>query len=338
MTARRHHYVPCCYLKGFAVARKKGKHQIQVYDREKRETYETAIENVAVERDFNRVDIDGVASDALESGLGSFEGTMAPALERTLAAAAFQNEDDRAYVLNLVALLALRNPRWREQMRKFRERIARQLMDMTLATEERWRHQMEKARRDGFLDGLNEVTYEEMKRFQNEKFRIEVSTDAHIQQEMKNVDTILPFLFERKWMFLKAPKNSGGFITCDHPVLLTWSNPARRGGSYPPGYGVGGTDVMVPLSSRLAMVGAFEIENGSREISEEGVGGFNGAAVVSAMRHVYARDRNFLYGLDTKEACRKASRLIDDQRFVRRSAKEEGNAANEADEAEWETG
>jgi hypothetical protein len=55
VTARRHHFVPQCYLKGFTVERKK-RRQITVFDAKNRKVFTTAIDNVALERDFNRVE------------------------------------------------------------------------------------------------------------------------------------------------------------------------------------------------------------------------------------------------------------------------------------------
>jgi hypothetical protein len=227
-------------------------------------------------------------------------------------------------VLNLVGLLALRNPRWRERMRQLREQVAKLTMDMTLATKEQFERQRKSAHRDGFLDEVCDVTYEEMKRFHQERnFRLEVTTDAHIRQELKGLDTILPYLFNRKWVFLKAPKGSSGFITSDHPVTLTWSDPSQRNMFYSPGFGLRGTDVMFPLSCRVAMIGAFEIEDRTLELTEDGVAGFNGAAIAMATRQVYARDHNFRYSLNPNEPARKASRLIDDPQFLRPKEKKE---------------
>jgi Protein of unknown function (DUF4238) len=68
MVARRHHYVPKLHLKAFAVPRKKS-HQTTVFNRGKREPFKIAIENVAAERDFNRIELDGMAPDAFENGM-----------------------------------------------------------------------------------------------------------------------------------------------------------------------------------------------------------------------------------------------------------------------------
>lgn len=150
MAARRHHYVPQCYLRAFSVPRKKT-HQLVVFDREVRKVFPTGTENIALERDFNRLDIEGVSSDAIEVGLSKFESDLALALQRTISGGGFQNDDDRAYVLNFVGLMALRNPRWRERRRQIREQIANTAMDLVLASKERFDSQMKRAKRDGFL-------------------------------------------------------------------------------------------------------------------------------------------------------------------------------------------
>jgi hypothetical protein len=141
MVARRHHYVPRCYLKGFSVPRK-GKPQVQVFDKVLRKAFATAIDNVALERDFNTVKVDGLEPDAFEKAMASFEGELASSLERIIAAQSLENMDDRATLLNFITFLALRNPRQREMMRDFHERVAKQIMNVALATPERWAHQV----------------------------------------------------------------------------------------------------------------------------------------------------------------------------------------------------
>jgi hypothetical protein len=58
--ARKHHYVPRCYLKNFSVRRKKGKPQVQVFDKKDGRAFPSAIDNIAAERDFNTVNVEGI--------------------------------------------------------------------------------------------------------------------------------------------------------------------------------------------------------------------------------------------------------------------------------------
>jgi len=83
MVAHRHHVLSRCYLKHFAVHRKKKKdYMVHVFDRKSRKQFQTATENVAVIRDFNRVEIDGHPPDVFEKAMASFESELAPALQR----------------------------------------------------------------------------------------------------------------------------------------------------------------------------------------------------------------------------------------------------------------
>jgi hypothetical protein len=75
---RKHHFVPQFYLRGFTG----DNDQLFVVDRPSEKTFRTSPKNVAAERDFNRVDVEGLAPDAIEKALADFEGKVAPALER----------------------------------------------------------------------------------------------------------------------------------------------------------------------------------------------------------------------------------------------------------------
>ncbi|WP_187830478.1 DUF4238 domain-containing protein [Siccirubricoccus phaeus] len=97
--ARKHHFVPQCYLKGFTKHREKPK--LFVVDLKRRNHFETAPENVAAIRDFHSIEAEGHPIDAIESGLADFESELAKALARTIAANEIQSEEDRIYLLNL---------------------------------------------------------------------------------------------------------------------------------------------------------------------------------------------------------------------------------------------
>ena len=85
MVARRHHYVPKCYLNSFA-APKKGKQKPEVlsFDATQRKCFRTATDNVALEKDFNTIDLEGHPPDAFEKALAEVESEIAPALVRII--------------------------------------------------------------------------------------------------------------------------------------------------------------------------------------------------------------------------------------------------------------
>jgi hypothetical protein len=70
--ARNHHWVPQCYLKGFSKGWSKNS-QLHVVDAVAQRQFMTLPRNVASAQDFNRIDIEGVAPDHIETSLAKFE-------------------------------------------------------------------------------------------------------------------------------------------------------------------------------------------------------------------------------------------------------------------------
>lgn len=315
MTARNHHYVSQCYLKGFTVERKK-KRQIIVFDGVIGKTFPTATDNVASERDFNRFEAEGLEPDAVEHGFGEFESTVSVALESIIRTQSLSVEKDKIGLINLIAFVGMRNPRLRETVRTIHEDVAKAMMETTLQNAERWEAQSARAIKSDHIKPEDSLRYEEVKEFfERGEYKIELATERHIQVELDSIDHVLPVLFKRRWKLLKAIPESGGFITSDHPMVLQWSDPSNRGGFYGPGLAMPKTEIIFPISTRLAVIGTFETEDGELEVNENVVAGINGAQVVFSRRQVYARDYNFHYALQPSEPLRKASKLVDDKRF-----------------------
>lgn len=82
-TARRHHYVPQCYLRGFAANPKKPK--VFVIDGKDHRSFFAATANIAAERDFHRIEVEGIPPDALENAFSGFETDLSDALARIMS-------------------------------------------------------------------------------------------------------------------------------------------------------------------------------------------------------------------------------------------------------------
>jgi hypothetical protein len=330
MVARRHHFLPQCYLKGFSRPRKRGKsHHVVVFDRDGK-TFTSNIINIAVKHDFNRVEIEGHAPDEFEQAMAKFEGELGPALNRILELKNLRNAEDRAILLNLIGLIAIRNPRHREMFRDFNERVMKMVMDLATTTKERWEGQMRQARESGYLKDTKNISYEEIRDFVNKnEYRVDLHTEFHVASEMKGFDAILPTLFKRKRVSFTPPDGSSGFITSDHPVCLMFSDPDMRGKFYGPGHGLAGTEIIFPIGKRLAVVGAFELKEAELPLTEDGVAGINGALVAYAERQIYAHDVDFTYSRQYAEKPRRGAGLVNDLLFRREKEKTEARGRAE---------
>lgn len=309
--ARNHHWVPQCYLKGFAKSRSKNA-QLYVVDMYARSAFTTVPRNVASARDFNRIEVDGFAPNHIEARYADFEGLAARALQKMDEANGFGNAEEHNLVLNLIALLAVRGPVMRENVRRFQERVVKLMMSHTVATKERYDSSFGKAAQAGFVESDNDITYESMREFvEGEQYTIEVPTTRHVELELDLVDTILPLLGRRTWLLLRAPVGGAGFVTSDHPVGLQWTEQRKRGMFSSPRFGLRGTEVIFPVSQSLALVGTFDGRHGIQDIEAEQVALVNGVIISHAHRQIYARDDRFVYML-TRGAPRRGVDLLRD--------------------------
>jgi hypothetical protein len=315
VVARRHHYVPKCYLKSFAVENPvKKKPDVFVFDASSGKCFRTSTDNVALEKDFNTIDLEGHEPDAFEKAMASVENEIGPALTRIIEKRSLTDENDRILLLNLMGPLYIRNPRFREAKRSFHDRVQKMIMDVALSSKETWNSQIRQAKAAGFVAKDADADYDKIKKeYKPEDYRAEVPNEVHIVSEMDTFDHALPLLFERKWVLVKAPGGSPGFITCDHPVSLVWSEPQSK--RLPLGLKTKGSEMFFPISPGLAVVGAYELENGEHEFNDEQVASSNGTTILNAERQVYPKGYDFKYQIDQKKDPRPGTSLIEDDQF-----------------------
>jgi hypothetical protein len=235
-----------------------------------------------------------------------------------LKSRSLQDQTDRLLLLNLIGLASIRNPSHRENFRGFEEQVAYMVMDLATASKQRWEGQVRQMKASGYTPD-HQVPYEELRKAVEDKaFRIVVPTERHIALEMQMLDPVLKTLLKRKWLVLLAPDGSPGFVTCDYPVCLMFSDPKMRGRFHGPGHGLARTEIIFPVGRRMAVVGAFEFEKeNTLVLNEDGVAGINGALVSYADRQVYAADASFTYSRQYNEKPRPGASLVKDVEFLK---------------------
>ncbi len=301
--ARHHHYVPQGYLRGFAIGTGR---QAKVYciDLRERRSFWPKVRNVAGERDFNRVERAGVDPNILETVLGHFESDAATALRNIEAADTFQNRDDRTLVLNLIALIAARNPKFRSNISGFVERLAGGLVRAVLHSEERWN-----SLRKSMGIAQSRVSYAELRSFiDSNNYSIRAQQNFLIGLEQEGVDVILGLLVRRNWRLVRS--DHGHFVTSDHPVCLI--NTIDRGSSLlsSPGYGTSETVVIFPLNKHQLLMGTLEPLSDYRKADFDQIPHFNSLVLSKARRQVYATNDTFLWA-HTDGRIRQGRELLD---------------------------
>ena len=294
MTARHHHYLSQCYLKGFTQGKAK-KSKLTVIDLKEKKRFDTIPRNVGGIRDFNRIDVEGLHQNAVESALADFEGKAAGALKRLDESADFTGET-RELILNLLALIAVRSPEKREDMRNIQAQVIDRMLSLSLASKERWEEQEEEKRKDPEYE--SNFTYEELKEFYDSKeYKIDLTTEHHIRNEMNQVDAILPCLSGRNWTLIKSTDESGPFITTDKPVSLTWDDPETIPAFYraSPGFGMSGTQLYFPVSKDMALLGEFDGEDKVVDGTKKLVAILNTGMLHSVYKQIYSPKISFSF-------------------------------------------
>lgn len=253
-TARKHHYIPQSYLASFTTNGEKTGyfHVMNVLDGN---SFKTSPKNVAAERDFNRVDIDGQSPDVLENALSTFENAAALAIRRVLSSCEFPDEKDYNSIINLIALLVVRNPARRKAFNQSKEQEFRVICSMLASDEKLWTNYMRDVKNSGNLDDWADLSFEEFKSFiEEEKYDFVFHPQENLRVEFEALDNTLDTLASRTWSLLLVPPDGPEFICCDHPVTLTWKG-GRKGNI---GYALRQTEVFFPLGRHAGFYGVFE--------------------------------------------------------------------------------
>lgn len=290
--ARRHHYLPQAYLAAFTdTGTINGR--FFVLDTVRGIYFRTSPKNVAVEKDFNRVDVEGKSSDIIENTIAPCEDSATQAIRNVNRTKTFPSDDDFIWVLNLLCLFAVRNPQYRKSFNDSRERVAQVIMDLLVSNKDLWAHHLKKAQEMGYVEETA-ISFEECKRFIEEgEYKIEIPPDDNIWIELDTFRKILQILAQRTWSLLVAPSLGPDFICSDHPVALTFKG-ADKG---PIGYGLKNTEVFFPLGPKTGLYGVYEDALPPvAHMNQARVAMINTLVWNSAQRHVFcATDALFLW-------------------------------------------
>lgn len=238
--AKRHHFVPQFYLRGFA----DDAERITTVTLPGEQRYTQVIRKTAAENGFYAVPGHPDGSDAFEKILSQVEGEAASILARIKAGQWPLSPKDRASLAYYLALQVTRGPEQRRNM----DRLAAHFTRIEIgyggkAGVKGWV-------KEQYGVDISDAEAEELwaQATQPGGPPIRHTALAHIQQMMELVDTIHPSLSFRPWMLVRFDEAS--LITSDTPVSLI----ARQDDG--PAMGVGfltAQHILVPLSRKLGL-------------------------------------------------------------------------------------
>ncbi|WP_082615504.1 DUF4238 domain-containing protein [Acidovorax sp. Root267] len=247
--ARRHHFLPQGYLAGFTDSgRKDG--MLHVLDLQESRSFRTSPLNVAVEKDFKRIDIEGLPPDAIENALAPIEDRAIQAIRRVTESREFPSDEDHNLILNLLSLVIVQNPKSRRNLNSARTRVADEKLKWLVASQANWEHHLSLAQQtDEEFKG--DVSYERARQFvEGRHYIIDFGNEGTLREEFRAHDELLTALGKRTWTVLIAPEDSS-FITSDYPFSLVM----EHGFHGHPSFLTQNTELFFPISKKAGFIG-----------------------------------------------------------------------------------
>jgi hypothetical protein len=280
---RRHHYVPESYLSRFTDSGMRDGN-LWVFDRQLGKVRKSDPKNSGHQRDFYRLD-EGVSADPnyFEKAFGELEGNASLVIDEILKTGQLPSIESMEYLVSFVGLQAVRIPFFRSRFNSLREQIVKSTLDMACANEAQWEYHKQKLRETN-PGKYADVPFEQAREFLNrENFKVEIPRTESVETMMTAANTIVDRLYQRNWGIAFAEE--GELITCDNPVILTWTEARKRS----PGFGLPGTEVIVPLSKNCLLYGTYE------ELPFT-IGSYDREGVALVNYHTCTRASRFIYG------------------------------------------
>lgn len=253
MMARRHHVIPRFFLSGFT-QQHSDDGRLHVADRVQGRSWVAGPINTAVRRDFYRVD--EILDDPLviERLLSSIEGQASLRISEIEESGALPQGEALLELLFFASSLHARTAVTRTHAERQLTTIYFDMLRTHVASEEAWQAERRRLIERGVSEAQG-MTLEAMRGILDRReFNLRFASNAHAHLMIERTRATYESLAQRRWHLSRL--ESSAFVCSDCPVSLVWRRPGlpldhlgllRRE-----------TDVTVPLTSSLAMIGRFE--------------------------------------------------------------------------------
>ena len=214
MPAKRHHYLPRFYLRGFL---KHNRKQLRVVKIDDGKFFKTDTKNVGIETYWNRV---GDDRSSIEEHFAKIDGATSRVLKKIIEDETLPTDiDDVCLLYYFLARLSVHNPSLRDSLQKDRIKHLKHVA--------RWQTSSPgiyyEANKDKDIDKL--VPYERMKKavenLEEDKYKISFGHGYFLQHETKFIEEdLIPLFLKLNWSLLITKDPAENFICSDRPVFM----------------------------------------------------------------------------------------------------------------------
>ena len=211
MGAKRHHYLPECYLRQFAVG-----DFVSLFDRAQKEVRRQHVHNTAVVGHLYSIHRDDGSKDPrIEEMLADVDG-MIPVVTKQLEERVPISTDLRSELAFLAALMLVRVPDYRAGVERVSEKLARRFIESSYSSVEALRASVEEWQREDPTTS-KDVDVEGMFRvFQTCKIRVNPNEALRLMLDM--IPSLAESFFGLDTVVLHTSEDNA-FLTCDRPLV-----------------------------------------------------------------------------------------------------------------------
>lgn len=295
LTKKKHHFVPAFHLSLFTQDGTK-ESTLWVFDQKNGNQWKAVPGSVGFQNHLYRVDLPETEPDAIEDAFAHIENNVAPIIKKVCNSKSIPKGEKYNWLINYIALLAERTPVRRNIFTKPMQNIIKIMSKMMLAKPEIFESIKQMMKADGVKLHDN-VSYDDLRKFIfEENYTISFDNNTHINNMLTAANAIIPSLKARNWTVVYSPPKIGDFICSDNPVNLHWTTHKEQSFWSTPGHGLMKTEISVPLSIRIMLLGQFEKLPPNFTIkSKRHLSILNSYTGIHSNRFIYSSDNDFLW-------------------------------------------
>jgi hypothetical protein len=250
--ARAQHYIPQFLLQNFTANGRDDEH-LWVTAPLQKKRWKSLPKETGHQRDFYRVEAEGIDPNVAEKFLSGLESDAAPILQTIIEEQSVPTGDAEREILTwFLAFWLARVPSPRKALDRSIDALNRQAVKLMLETPERWNEFVGRWREEGVLAAEEVVDYASMKNFaESGEYTTRLEPNGfHVKMMVHSAEFIMPLLDQRQWGLLFSA--SGEFVCADRPALFLDSPTPEHG----PGLGYKDTGLLFPVSRHLMLIGS----------------------------------------------------------------------------------
>lgn len=295
LVSRNDHFVPAFYLIKFTDTGKRNG-QLWQFDGVNGSTTVGRPKALGKALDYHTVEIDGQPPDFLEKHFSKIESAGSRVMRAIDESGRLPSrKSELADFMMFVALSYYRGPQHRHFLTTFYDETETLKIRIALSDPALWDHYVRACIKHGIPYPVG--TYHELNilyRRDEATFPIQNPGQIHTVSMTESLEWLFNTLMNRRWGIEIATDPGDFFITSDTPASVTWIDP-KDYSLGPCGLGYSRTEVALPLSKRMALVGRFDDVPDSKEADGNRVAAINFATAHAAHRFVYGPIDDFVF-------------------------------------------